>query len=98
MGRKWRTRIYVSSFDLLFVLSLIGFTPFGNEARKLGRYISFFVMALCNRLDSDTSITKRLIQQLRVCNLEAIYLVHMCMILGRFVGWISLWMVGISYT
>ena len=43
MGRKWRTRIYVSSFDLLFVLSLIGFTPFGNEARKLGRHISFFL-------------------------------------------------------
>jgi hypothetical protein len=84
MGRKWRTRIYVSSFDLLFVLSLIGFTPFGNEARKLGRHILFFMMDLCNRLSGDTSITKRLIPQLRVCNLEAIYLVHICIILGTF--------------
>lgn len=37
-----------------------------------------------NRLNNDTSITKRLIQQLRVCNLEAIYLIHICMVLGTF--------------
>ena len=72
---------------LIFYLSFLLSDLHLSETRRENLAVtfhSFFVMDLRNRLSRDTSITKRLIQQLRVCNLETIYLVHICMILGTF--------------
>lgn len=89
MVRKWRTRIYVSSFDLLFVLLLSDLHPFGNEARKIGRHTSFSVMESCNRRDTDMSMTNTVDSTASRLGLEAIDLVRICIVslVGFPCGW-----------
>lgn len=52
MGRNRRTRIYVSSFDLLFVLFLSDLLPFRKRGAKLGRQYSIFVIESYIRFDT----------------------------------------------
>lgn len=71
MGRNRRTRIYFSSFDLLFVL-LLSDLPFRKRGAKLGRQYSIFVMESYIQFDTrdGMSITNTADFAASHCNLE----------------------------